>query len=139
MSIEQLRPLIGDWTAEVDIAEGTGTVSFEYTLDGAFVLQRSRVDHPDVPDTLALIAPDGDAFLQHYFDSRGVVRLYEMTFDGRIWTLLRQSPDFSPLDFAQRYTGTFSDDGTTISGRWEKAEDGSTWSTDFDLTYRKLR
>jgi hypothetical protein len=29
-------------------------------------------------------------------------------------------------------------DGKTIVGRWEKAEDGSTWDTDFDLTYRRV-
>jgi hypothetical protein len=28
-------------------------------------------------------------------------------------------------------------DGKTIAGRWEKAEDGSNWETDFDLTYTK--
>ena len=49
----------------------------------------------------------------------GVARLYAMTLDAGTWTLLRESPDFSPLDFAQRFTGTFSDDGDTIRGTWE--------------------
>src|SRR5918993_347618 len=49
-----------------------------------------------------------------------------------------EAPDFSPLDFAQRFTGTFSDDGTTIAGRWEIAHDGSTWEHDFDLTYVRV-
>jgi hypothetical protein len=139
MSIEQLRPLIGDWTAEVDIAEGKGTVSFEYALDGAFVLQRSGVDHPDVPDTLAVIAPDGDAFLQHYFDSRGVVRLYAMTFDGRTLTFLREKADFSELGFRQRYVGELSEDGRTITGEWQTGDlDGGEWKKDFGLTYRRV-
>jgi hypothetical protein len=30
-------------------------------------------------------------------------------------------------------------DGETIVGRWEKAPDGQTWESDFDLTYRKAR
>jgi hypothetical protein len=34
---------------------------------------------------------------------------------------------------------TISDEGNTIAGRWEKAPDGLTWETDFDLTYRKVR
>jgi hypothetical protein len=58
-----------------------------------------------------------------------------MSLEDGVWTLRREAPDFSPLDFAQRYTGTFSDDGTTIEGRWEIAHDGSTWEHDFDLTY----
>jgi len=45
----------------------------------------------------------------------------------------------APDPFPQRYTGTFSDDGKTIAGRWEKAEHGSNWETDLDLTYTKVR
>jgi hypothetical protein len=44
----------------------------------------------------------------------------------------------SPDPFPQRFTGTFSDDGRTITGRWEKAEDGSNWDVDFDGTYRRV-
>src|SRR3954470_13656521 len=69
--------------------------------------ERAAADHPAAPDGCMAIAPDarrpGD-FVQHYFDSRGVVRLYAMTFDGRTWTLTRLEPDFSPLDFRQRFT-----------------------------------
>jgi hypothetical protein len=50
------------------------------------------------------------------FDSRGTARLYAMTFDGRTWTLERTKPDFSPLDFHQRFVGSISDDGATIDG-----------------------
>jgi hypothetical protein len=42
-------------------------------------------------------------------------------------------------DFSQRFTGTFSDDGDTIRGTWEKSFDGSHWVHDFDLTYRRVR
>jgi hypothetical protein len=35
--------------------------------------------------------------------------------------LLRESADFSPCDFAQRFTATFSGDGDRIDGAWEKA------------------
>ena len=61
-----------------------------------------------------------------------------MTFDGRVWTLLREEPDFAPLDFAQRYTGTVGDDGATIAGRWEIRHPGRDWETDFDLSYVRL-
>jgi hypothetical protein len=42
-----------------------------------------------------------------------------MTLGDGVWTLLRDSPDLSPLDFWQRFTGELSADGRTISGRWE--------------------
>jgi hypothetical protein len=54
-----------------------------------------------------------------------------------VWKLWRDEPDFAPLDFAQRFTGTFSNAGETISGRWEICHDGTTWEHDFDLTYGK--
>ena len=50
-----------------------------------------------------------------------------------VWKLWRDSPDFS-----QRFTGTFSDDGKTITGRWENLSDRSNWEHDFDLMYVKV-
>jgi hypothetical protein len=54
-----------------------------------------------------------------------------------VWTLTRESPDFAPLDFRQRFTGTFSADGNTIDGAWESGRDGGGWEHDFALTYRR--
>ncbi|MGH2713282.1 MAG: hypothetical protein ACRDM7_05255 [Thermoleophilaceae bacterium] len=42
------------------------------------------------------------------------------------------------LDLSQRYTGTFSDDGKTISGASEIRHDGATREHDFGLTYTKI-
>ena len=94
---------------------------------------------PAAPDSLAIVAADPrtGGYTQHYFDSRGVVRLYAMTFTDGVWTLIREAPDFSPLDFRQRFTGTFSADGNTITGAWEKTADGGEWEHDFALTYRR--
>jgi len=39
---------------------------------------------------------------------------------------------------SQHFAATFSDDGNTITGRWEIAEDGTNYRTDFDLTYRRV-
>ena len=61
-----------------------------------------------------------------------------MTFDGHFWTLTRERPDFSPLDFKQRYTGKFSEDGRTILGAWEICFEGEDWQKDFDLNYRRI-
>jgi hypothetical protein len=84
-------------------------------------------------------ASGGDGYTQHYFDSRGVVRLYAMTFDGRVWTLLREAPDFTPLEFAQRFTAEVQDGGAAIRGRWETRQpDEPDWEHDFDLSYVRL-
>jgi hypothetical protein len=67
-----------------------------------------------------------------------VARVYEMSFDNGVWRLWRTSADFTPLDFSQRFTGTFSKDASTITGRWEISHDGTSWEHDFDLTYTKV-
>ena len=141
-----LEKFVGVWSQEAIFPKGSpipgdvkATAEFAWTLGGAFLLERSEIDHPDAPDGLAIIAPNPDGgYTQHYFDSRGVIRLYEMTFDGRLWTLTRAKPDFSPLDFKQRYTGTFSDNGRAIRGVWEICFDGETWQKDFELNYTRI-
>jgi hypothetical protein len=138
-----LAPLIGTWTVEAEfptLGVVRGRTTFDWLLGRRFVLERSEAEHPDAPDSHSVLAPDParpGGFVQHYFDSRGVVRLYEMAFDGRTWTLERRTPDFSPLDFAQRFTADLGDDGDTIAGRWETAPDGEEWRLDFWLTYRR--
>jgi hypothetical protein len=118
-----------------------GQTVFEWLPGGRFLVQRWEVPHPDAPDGIAIIGLTGnaDGFAQHYFDSRGVARVYAMTLSAAVWTLSRDAPDFSPLDFSQRFTGTLSGDGSVIDGRWESSVDGSTWTHDFDLTYRRLQ
>ena len=93
-----------------------------------------------MPDSSTIVGLDAEsqAFTQHYFDSRGVARVYAMTYSNGIWTLLREKPDFTPLDFAQRFTGDVSDDGGTITGRWETRRGDSGWEHDFDMTYTKV-
>ena len=144
-ALRRLDAFVGAWNVEASLPVPPGAdvharTEFEWILDGRFLLQRAEISLPEAPNGLMVIAPDadGDAYTQHYFDSRGVVRTYAMTFDGRVWTLTRETPDFTPLEFSQRFTGTFGDDGTTIRGRWEICHDGTNWEHDFDLTYAKL-
>jgi hypothetical protein len=113
---------------------------FEWMPGGRFLVQRWEVSLPEAPDGIAIIGFDDEreTYLQHYFDSRGVARVYEMSFGDGVWKLWRDAPDFSPLSFSQRFTGTFSDDGDTIEGRWEISHDGSSWEHDFDLTYTRI-
>jgi hypothetical protein len=141
---------VGEWTMEAGPPDGPpwpgeGRLSFEWIEGGGFLVQRWTVDLPEAPNGVALIGvgdspvpvDPGDAeggYRQHYFDSRGVHRVYEMSLEGRTWKLLRDGPGFFP----QRFTGEISEDGKTITGRWEIAEDGENFETDFDLTYTKV-
>jgi hypothetical protein len=110
-------------------------------VDGrrALLVQRWEVPNPAAPDGIAIIGVGSDSpYLQHYFDSRGVARVYQMSFADGEWKLWRDSADFSPLDFSQRFAGTFSEDLETIAGSWEKSVDGSSWEHDFNLVYTKI-
>jgi hypothetical protein len=140
-----LAPFLGDWTMEVEFPGAPptgpgGSLSFEWMPGQKFLVQRWEVPVPEAPDGIAIIGFDEGrgTYLQHYFDSRGVARLYEMGFADEVWTLRRSEPDFSPLNFSQRFTGRFSADGQTIDGRWEICHDGSTWEHDFGITYSKI-
>jgi hypothetical protein len=154
-ALEPLDAFVGEWTMEAVPPDGPpwpgeGRLGFEWLDGGKFLIQRWTVDLPEAPGGIAIIAlrdapasaeavaeglADSDArYRQHYFDSRGVHRIYEMTLSDGEWKMWRDSLD----PFPQRFAGAFGDDGTTITGRWERAEDGSTWETDFDLTYRKV-
>ena len=143
-ALERLEVFIGTWQLEASFPQDAESdddafAVFEWALDGRFLIQRTKAPDP-APDSLAIVAlnADGRTYTQHYFDSRGVVRVYSMTFHDGVWKLLRDKPDFSPVDFSQRYTGTFSDDGNSIVGRWEISHDGLRWEHDFDLTYLKV-
>ena len=93
------------------------------------------MDIPEAPDGVAVIGCDGmsGTCYQLYTDERDVQRIYEMSLDAGIWRLWRDGAPFS-----QRFTAKFSEDGRTIAGRWEIAEDGKTWKRDFDLIYTKV-
>jgi hypothetical protein len=145
-ALARLDVFIGEWVMEACFAAGRlaqadgppGSSRFEWDLGRQFLLQHTEIPIPEAPNSLTIVSADLEtgAYTQHYYDSRGVARLYAMTLADRVWTLTRESPDFTPLDFAQRFTGTFSADGNTISGAWEKRLGGD-WEHDFALTYRR--
>jgi hypothetical protein len=146
---ERLEPLIGEWSLAMvmpgeavpaQLPDVGARVTFEWMGEHAFVLERWHVPIPEAPDGLALIGWDvgRGTFLQHYFDERGVARVYEMRFEAGVWTMERTKPDFSPFAFSQRFTGTVAGDGSRIDGTWDIAEDHKTWKKDFDLIYSRV-
>jgi len=146
---ERLEPLVGEWSLAMvmpgqetpeELPDLGARVTFEWMGDKSFVLERWTVPIPEAPDGLAIIGWDEGrgTFLQHYFDERGVARVYEMSFDDGVWKLERTKEDFSPFEFSQRFTGTLTDDGKQIEGTWEIAHDHKTWEKDFDLIYTRV-
>jgi hypothetical protein len=144
-SLAVLEPLVGEWVAEFDDPGHPGTsvratTTFRWMAGGRFLIQDASAPAP-FPTGHCLIGradPDDEksTLIQHYFDSRGIVRKYDMTFDGRTWTLERKADDED--DFDQRFRGTISEDGATLTGTWEISEGpGRPLEHDFDVEYRK--
>ena len=137
--LEPLNALVGEWTTEATHPEYPSTVvhghaTVEWLEGERFLIHRSRNEHPDFPDAIAVIGAPTEGLSMHYFDSRGVFRVYEVSMDDGVWRFWRDAPGFS-----QRFTGTFADDGDTIVGRSQLSRDDSTWDDDLAITYRRVR
>jgi hypothetical protein len=144
--LQRLNRLVGTWTTAAThpslpgvVVHGTAVVEW---LEGErFLIYRARTEHPDFPDSISIIgftdrdradaAPSGDLTM-HYFDSRGVFRVYRVAVDDQSWRIWRDAPRFS-----QRFAGTFADRGNTIAGRWQLSEDDRHWKDDLEITYRR--
>ena len=121
-----------------------GDVSIEWLEGRKFLIHRSRTDHPDFPDSLSIIghtgrdrvdeSADDSSLSMHYFDSRGVFRVYNVAISDSEWRIWRDAPGFS-----QRFTGTFSEDGEMIAGQWEASEDDVHWAADLRIEYRRAQ
>jgi hypothetical protein len=155
--LKPLERLVGAWTTEATHPALPGVVvhgsaDVEWLEGERFLIQRTRTDHPDFPDAIAIIGlmdrdrvePAASAagadvagagtprLCMHYFDSRGVFRVYEAGADEASWRLWRDSPGFS-----QRFTGTFVDDGDSIAGLWQMCQDDVHWEDDVRITFRR--
>jgi hypothetical protein len=145
--LQALSVFLGEWDMRPEFPglppiEKGATVTFEWMSGERFLIQRWSVPIPEAPDGVAIIGADPEragGYLQHYFDSRGIARVYRMSLEGKVWRLWRDTEDFSPLEFNQRFEGRFSDDGRTITGTFEIQHPGQPWQKDFDGTYQRVR
>ncbi|BCB77474.1 hypothetical protein GCM10022251_71410 [Phytohabitans flavus] len=143
--LDRLDVLVGRWDTEAVFeaafmgpdsqdTRAPGSTTFEWLAGHRFLLQRFTNENSAFPSGISVIGagPVTDTFTQRYYDSRGVERVYQMTFDGREWTLWRESPGFW-----QRYTGLLAADGTAITGAWAASADGQEWRHEFALNHTR--
>ena len=89
----------------------------------------------EVPQATWLIGRDEstDLFKVLYFDARGVLRIYDMSFKNGEWKMWRNAPGFS-----QRFNGVLGKSHNTITAKWEKSDDGQKWEHDFYIRYTRV-
>jgi hypothetical protein len=140
-ALKELEPLVGEWSLEAIPPggkpwPGEARATIEWHDSRAHLVQRSTVELPEAPNAISIMGCDAatGAYYQLYSDDRGVCRVYRMSIGDGEWRLWREGEPFS-----QRFTARFEDDGDTIVGRWEKAQDGASYELDFDLIYRRAR
>ncbi len=108
----------------------SGQQRYERVLDGAFMLMHWAYDHPDFPDAMAFIS-DGR---YHYFDVRGITRVFDLTVEAAGWSMVRLDDDFS-----QRSTAHFRGrDAIDTTGELS-LDAGVTWQPDFTMTAQRVR
>jgi hypothetical protein len=134
--LEALSVLVGEWTTEAThpMVPGTvvhGTSVFEWLEGERFLIVRARSDHPDFPDSISVIG-DTDGLQMHYFDSRGVFRIYELRMTGDTLEISRDAPQFS-----QRFSGVL--EGDRLAGLWKLSRDDETWDDDLQISYTRAK
>lgn len=131
--------LVGRWATEathraLEGAVVSGQSTFEWLEDQRFLIQRSHYDHPELPDAIAVNGIIDGKPTMHYFDPRGVHRVFAVEITTDTWRFWNATSGFS-----QRFTGTLSDDDTAIHGEVELSrDDGVTWEHDLAITYRRI-
>lgn len=137
---EEWQILVGTWSIDAShpMLPGDqirGEMTFEW-LDGhRLLIQRSHCDHPEIPDAIAVFGVIDDQLSMHYYDSRGVHRIFSLSLvDGT----LRYARNAPAPDLSQRVTLTISGDGNTITGQGEMSRDGTNWQGDMAITYRRV-
>lgn len=131
--------LIGQWTFEAThpLVPGTvvhGRMTFAWLAGERFLIQRSSNDHPDFPDSISVIGfADEEQLTAHYFDSRGVFRIYRIAMEGDTLRMWRDEPGFR-----QRMEGTLSEDGATLTLTGQLSRDDETWDDDLATTFARV-
>jgi len=139
--------LAGRWTTEATHPYLPGAVihgssDIEWLEGERFLIYRTSYDHPDIPDSISIIG-DTDGLHMHYFDTRGVHRIYDVTVTDDGWEMAmdRDAPagSFASPDerFSQRMRYTFEDDDRTMTGKGRLSHDDVTWEDDLQITYRR--
>jgi len=137
-SMKQFEILVGEWTMVGTHpefpSEAHGHSSFEWLMQGALLVWHFNWERGGPPSALSVIGHDEqvETCSMLYSDERGVARIYQMSLEGGVWKMWRDSPDFS-----QRVTGTVSSDGNTITCHGELSWDGSNWEQDLSVTYTR--
>jgi hypothetical protein len=119
-------PLVGRrntdvWFKSDSSAAKNGQRVYECLEDGFFLAARWDIAFIRYQNgSIVIVGYDASSPLcpLHYFDSEGDARAFQMSLSDGVLTITGES---------ERFVGTFSEDGSTITGHWEQSTDGVGW------------
>jgi hypothetical protein len=137
-ALKPFEVLVGEWQTAgthpfMPDTELHGHASFEWIEGGAFLLMRSEIDHPKIPDGIEIFASDDQAgtYYMIHFDERGISRKYDVSITKIQLKWWRDDDQFS-----QRFTMDITEDKLVTTG--EMSRDGGEWEKDLSLTYTRI-
>src|SRR5262249_37903745 len=138
-ALARLNVFVGKWITDgVIYASPSGPAyqlkavdTYEWLPGGYFLIH--QVDGYMGEDEVKAIEIIGyDASTQNYtthsYDNHGNISAYQANLLDRNWTILGKS---------ERFTGMFSEDSKTLTGRWELSNDGMDWVLWMDIKLTK--
>jgi Protein of unknown function (DUF1579) len=137
----RLDALVGRWQSEGRTVAGPaepavtikGTDTYEWLAGGFFLVHRVdvRMDGERV-ELIEMIGPHDPAagtYPMRSFDNQGnFLTMTARVDDDGVWTFTGDS---------ERATLTVGADGTTMTARWERSEDGASWRHWMDMRFTR--
>jgi len=151
----RLGALVGRWRSEGHIVGDpavpiTGTDTYEWLAGGFFLVHQVDVVVGDQPvQAIEIIGehdPGTDSFTARAFDNEGHVTVMRARVDeDGVWRFTggadvaaAAQPTAADPRGAVRSTLTVSADGTGMTARWERSDDGATWQPWMDMTFTRM-
>ena len=153
--VRRLGAIVGRWRSEGHVV-GTpqvpvmGTDVYEWAPGGFFLVHHVDVTVGDRSvQAIEIIGerdPDSGAFIARAYDNDGNVTLMHATIDADgVWTFTgggdvapAARPGAADATKAVRSTLTVGADGTSMTARWERSDDGLVWEPWMNMTFTRL-
>ncbi len=140
-ALKRLDVLVGKWntegqtraSADAPAAKIRAVDIYEWLPGGFFLVHRwdGRMGDGEIHG-IEIIGYDvsSQTYPIRSFDNQGNSDLLQASARDDTWTFTGES---------MRFTGVFSDDGNTITGKWEYSSDGSNWLPWMDVTLTRIK
>lgn len=138
-AMRRLEPFVGTWrmVGRMKLEDGSeiqigGTDIYEWLPGEYFLIHRVVDVHMGevIVNAIEIIGYDAEnhRYVAHAYDNQGNIETMSAFLDEDTWIFSNDSA---------RFTGSFSNDGEKLKGRWDRSADGVNWKPWMDITLLK--